>query len=220
MNKHEKSLCLLVIFASCIWFSTINTMFAGTTQITSPVGLPRSNVQSNFTPSIGDTNPTNFTTPPLPLQGGGIESLAMPAIPLRGTSAQNPALEATVQNIGPAAISPVDSFFQLGLPTSISIPKSSSESVTQTTLKKQKKGPTTKQVKSIPKTVGILFWHVLDNFGIPLPVSKNNDLDPSLSHTDMTLLLEKPSQGTVNMTPQKIPESELEGTEVSPNNDK
>jgi hypothetical protein len=173
---------------------------AGTGQIFSPAGLPQSSTQSYTPPTPGNTPTVTFPTPPLPV--GGLSGFPASSLPLNAGN-QKPSgstfVEGKVQLNAPLAppISTVDTFFQCP-------PAAPSEGQRQS----KARGP------------GRFVWHVLDNLGVPMFYSKDADLDPTINRAfamPLPPVLEK-TNGPV--TPQKIPASELEGTEPSPNDAK
>ncbi len=200
MKINTKSINLLFFFILFIQ-TVVSPALAGTTQIVSPAGLPRSTNQTFFTPSIGDTNPANFVTPPLPLQGNALGNPPSSALPIHSTSTQSQPTTTKSKNgaEAPSAAGSVESFFECSAPLATQKIKS-------------------KSTKPLPNKVGKTLWHVLDNLGIPMFVGKDNDLDPALSRNTNTYA-PTTEQTIISPSPQKIPESELEGTDIGPNND-
>ena len=191
-----KALAIVIIvglpFAPHAW--------AGTGQIFSPAGLPQSSTQSYTPPTPGNAPTVTFPTPPLPV--GGLSGFPASSLPLN-TGAQKSSgstpVEGTVQLNAPLAppISSVETFFQCQ-------PVSSPE----------------EQAKSKSAGPGRLLWHVLDNLGVPMFYGKDADLDPSLNRAFVMPSPPVPQKSGGPVSPQKIPESELEGTEPSPNDAK
>jgi hypothetical protein len=73
-----------------------------------------------------------------------------------------------------------------------------------------------KDRKSTPlRSSGRLIWHVMDNIGIPVPTGSEEDLDPSLKQPYVMPLPKMLKEPKYPSNPQKIPESELEGTDDS-----
>ena len=181
---------LLMLFSS-------SAAFAGTGQIFSPSGLPQGSTQSYSPPTPGNTPTVTFPTPPLPLGEGVLQGFPGAAVPLAGTDqGTSTASTSTNQPIARPTEGSVQSFFQCPPATA------------------QKK-----KTASPVKSVGRFAWHVLDNIGVPLSVSKDNDLDPSLIQPYVMPLSKTSTQMSSPPIPQKIPESELEGTDVSPAQD-
>ncbi len=177
---------------------------AGTAQIYSPAGLPQSSTQSYAPPTPGNTPTVTFPTPPLPLNPGVLPGFSGSALPLNSGNTQQPVNPATGGNGAqpPLPSTPgtndVESFFQCNqvMPTSRN-----------------------NQKKSRFGTPGKVIWHILDNLGVPMFVGKDNDLDPSLRQSYMLPPSIIPTHNITQITPHGIPESELEGTEVTPGND-
>jgi hypothetical protein len=195
--------CSKLIMAVLLSLFSFSVAFAGTGQIFSPSGLPQSSTQSYTPPNPGNTPTVTFPTPPLPLGEGVLQSFPGSTIPL-GNGTQKPA-GATAQGSGtqqplPAVIetNTIESFFQCNTPGTLANAK-----------------PSAKKKSSLGKVI----WHTLDNLGVPMFVGKDNDLDPSLSQAYVLPSPATPIKNIVPAIPQKIPESELEGTDVSPNND-
>jgi hypothetical protein len=196
---YKLTLYLLLILVITI-FNTAS-VFAGTGQIFSPSGLPQSSTQTYSPPTPSNTPTVTFPTPPLPLGEGVLQGFPGASVPLNTTSQGLPAATqgGTTEpqpTLTPATNS-VESFFKCP--------------------------PTTAQKahekESPVKSAGKFVWHVLDNLGVPLPVNKDSDLDPSLRQPYVMPLPKTSSQIIIPPTPQKIPESELEGTDVSPAQD-
>ena len=187
----------IVIIADCIF--AVKGL-AGTGQIFSPAGLPQSSTQSYTPPTPGNTPTVTFPTPPLPV--GGLSGFPASSLPLH-TDTQKPAgsttVEGKVQLNAPLAppISTVDTFFQC---PPAALPQAQSKSKTR--------GP------------GRFLWHVLDNLGVPMFYSTDEDLDPTINRAFAMPAPPVPGKTGGQVTPQKIPDSELEGTEPSPDNAK
>lgn len=174
---------------------------AGTAQIYSPAGLPRSSNQDYTIPET--TVPVEtFPTPPIPLPASGISgitSIPLKEVPNIAKPVSEPGAEQLLSPALPGQgknrVKPspsVNSFFQ--------IPQAVEQK--QTAAKNPAKG------------MGKLIWHMLDNLGVPLPISNNEDLAPELRRTYIAPV--HTSQNSNSGTPihQKIPESELGGTDI------
>jgi hypothetical protein len=208
-------LVLVLALADCL------PVIAGTGSLYSPAGLPQSSSQSYTVPSpqVQGTTVT-FPTPPIPL-GGALQDFPSSALPVAGTATGSSPLSGTPQGGTPQAgtqsgqvvttipfkppsteTGNIESFFQCG-PADVGVPKKKSAAV------------------KVAKSPGKLLWHVLDNLGVPMFVGKDNDLDPSLTRTHF--IPPKAAAGQAGSEeispgiPEKIPESELEGPEVLPN---
>lgn len=59
-----------------------------------------------------------------------------------------------------------------------------------------------------------MIWHTLDNLGVPLPIGKEGDLDPSLSKTYVIQPQHLSSEANTKPVYQKIPDSELGVTDI------
>lgn len=181
------------------------TAFAGTGQIFSPAGLPQSSTQTYTPPTAGNTPTVTFPTPPLPLGEGLLQGFSGTSLPLSNTNTQGPAgstggATGTQQPApNPTETNSVESFFQCNPPTSV-----------------PNAAPQTKKQPSVLKTSRKIIWHTLDNLGVPMFIGKDADLDPSLSQAYVMPPLPSPTQNVTPVTPQRIPESELEGIDVSP----
>lgn len=205
MKTIHKAFLLLLGSLAC------SPVFAGTGSLYSPAGLPQSSSQSYTVPSpqVQGTTVT-FPTPPIPL-GGALQDFPSSSLSVSG-SAANAAQGGQTSSTGQAQLKPpitetgsIETFFQC--------PPSEPRA--------NKQSAPAKIVKSPAK----LLWHVLDNLGVPMIVGKDNDLDPSLTHTRF-IPPELPHAGKNGSSsdvgpspniPEKIPQSELEGTEVFPN---
>jgi hypothetical protein len=144
-------------------------------------------------------------------------------------SLPDPTLRGTIGRGGhtPATDNGVESFFQL---TPVQ-PSKAHQNVPSDSV--AAKSIVTNEKKPVMKEVGRALWHVLDNAGVPMVLSKQNDLDPSIdtSHWMPPALVpdlkrvdkpvENPKQTVIEGTAQidngaihKIPQSELEGVEL------
>ena len=192
-------------YAPLLVLLTCSAAWAGTGQIFSPSGLPESSTQT-YTPPTPDNMPTvSFPTPPLPLGEGVLQSFPGSSFPLNhGT--QKPTVTSAENN-------PAQPFIPSSLPTSSveSFFQCNPVSTTPTSPNKPK--------QSILKSTGKVIWHTLDNLGVPMFVGKDNDLDPSLSKAYVMPPPAISSKTIAPVTPQKIPESELDGIDGSQKND-
>jgi len=194
------------IFTSVILLILLgnSAAFAGTGQIFSPSGLPQSSTQNYTPPTPGNVPTVTFPTPPLPLGSEALQSFPGPSLPLNNSGTQKPSGTTTGSTSSQQPLpsttqtNTVESFFQCNPANQTQQPK---------------------KKKSILKSPGKIIWHVLDNFGVPMFVGKDSDLDPSLSQAYVMPPPATSVKNTAPAIPQKIPESELEGTDVSPKND-
>ncbi len=183
----------------CLGFIKTNCSLAGTSQIFSPAGLPRSSSQDY---SIPDTTvPTQtFPTPPIPMGDVGLQGFS--SVPLKEeltTNGAKPATQTTKgpnNSIVPAASGSVESFFQCA-PVPV-----------------VKEEPLANANKSVGFSLGKVIWHTLDNIGVPLPTSKTGELDPSLSKTYVIQPQRQSSETNIQPIHQKIPDSELGVTDI------
>lgn len=205
MIKVGKSISIIISLS--LYFSLLcpRQTFAGTGQIFSPAGLPQSSTQNYTPPTPGNTPTVSFPTPPLPLGEGILQSFPGSSLPL----ATQKSAGASVESVGTQQPLPsttekntVESFFQCN---SLNIPVK-----TKTSIKKK---------TSLLGGAGKVLWHVLDNLGVPMFVGKDSDLDPSLRQAYVMPSPVVSRQTIAPVIPQKIPESELEGTDVNPKND-
>lgn len=173
---------------------------AGTGQIFSPAGLPQSSTQSYTPPTAGNTPTVPFSTPPLPVNGmSGFPASSLPIHAGEQKPSTTTPVEGGIQLNAPLApqINSVETFFQCQPIVSPQVQN-----------KPESHGP------------GRLLWHVLDNLGVPMLYGKDSDLDPSLNRTFIMPSPPVLQKSGAPVTPQKIPTSELEGTEPSPNDAK
>lgn len=112
MQKTVKAITAGIILGAAL--IQAHSAFAGTSQIFSPAGLPRSSNQDYFIPEI--TVPTQtFPTPPIPMGDTGLQSFSN--VPLKEeltTNGAKPALQTTNKQSSstvPAASGSVESFF-------------------------------------------------------------------------------------------------------------
>jgi hypothetical protein len=174
---------------------------AGTGQIFSPAGLPQSSTQT-YTPPTPDNTPTvTFPTQPLPLGGAVLQGLPGSTLPLSNSNSP-PVTTGSSGTLLPLHSNPntssIESVFQI---------PPVAKNINQSTKKKPLKG------------AAKLIWHTLDNLGVPMFIGKDNDLDPSLRQGYVAPSSAISNRQSVPITPQKIPESELEGTDISPKTD-
>jgi hypothetical protein len=232
MKNKIKTVVSLSLVLSCV-----NSTFAGTTQIYSPSGLSPNTYQNAGPPVAVPTlsAPSSST----PLEFAPADSPLPNSSPARPSSSSSSAgVQDSILNgawPGQPQNNSVESFFQLKAKPSLSpSPLPPSEAALQA-----KSAATSKNESSLGG-IGRLIWHTLDNVGIPMFVGKDNDLDPSLrndyvplSNSNKDHSSKNSSNRTVSTSgtferiiphnsespPQKIPQSELEGIEVSPKND-
>lgn len=188
-------------FAVSLLVSVVDTLgaFAGTGQIFSPAGLPQSSTQTYTPPTPGNVPTVAFPTPPLPLGEGVLQGFSGTSLPLDSSSPSSGIATDGSALKQPAASSSstgsIESFFQCNQSVA-----------SQNTQTKKQKG----------SHLGKALWHVLDNLGVPMVLSKDGDLDPSLRHP-ASMPLDSVGQTTgLSPTlrpdpPQKIPARELEG---------
>lgn len=195
------ALILVVLLVAC------NFAIAGTTQIFSPAGLPQSSTQNYVAPTPGNIPTQSFPTPPLPLGGGVMQSITASPLPLNTGQTSSASPDTSGQPLAAPATGSIESFFQCqSLTRDKSIAPATASSII-------------KPGKAVVGDAGKVIWHTLDNLGVPMFMNKDSDLDPSLSRTYMMPPQTVPAKTIAPPIPQKIPESELEGTEVSPKND-
>jgi hypothetical protein len=182
-----------------LWLGLINAncSLAGTSQIFSPSGLPRSSTQDYTIPEI--TVPTQtFPTPPIPMGDTSLQGFS--SVPLKeeltinGTKPASSTANVNTTTI-PAPTGSVESFFRCS-----PIP------LTQEASSTNKNQPAA-------GSLGKLIWHTLDNIGVPLPTSKKGDLAPGLNQT---YFVQPQQHMSSNAKPiyQKIPDSELGVTDI------
>lgn len=191
---------------------------AGTGQIFSPSGLPQSSTQNYTAPTPDNTPTVTFPTPPLPLGESVLQSFPGSTLPLdntnKGTSSGNTKVDVlpSSQSVG---ADDINSFFQC---EPLPLKKSMTQ---QTPIKANTQNKPFNQKKMSPFSIAEkAIWHTLDNIGVPMVVGHDNDLDPSLRQPYVMPSPTMPSRISPPVAPKKIPESELEGTDVSPGNDK
>ncbi len=159
------------------------------------------------------------TTPASTANGAASTASNTSPVQLRGISNQ-----ASVENN--QAAGSVESFFQINQPP---IPQNSSgKYATQRSSMRQTNSQTAKE--SAAGAPFRLLWHVMDNAGVPMFFGKDsNDLDPGLRQGYTSAITEKAKASTPAMSgapagdnsassaqtisPHKIPENELEGTD-------
>jgi hypothetical protein len=192
-----KNIKIFLLLTLIILLENKNIVLAGTSQIFSPAGLPRSNNQDY---SIPDTTVPvqTFPTPPIPLRDAAIKSF--PIMPLRRDIKPNNNNQSTTgenleQNISPIVSdqAKVETFFQID----------SSLNTDQNQYVNKNNLPL--------GGVGKFLWHTLDNIGVPMVMSKDDVIDPSLKKQAIS----KTSAALETATPpcnlnQNIPDSQFE----------
>ena len=193
--KTKKCLLLLTFLPL---LNNTNIVFAGTSQIFSPSGLPRSNNQDYSIPDTTVSTQT-FPTPPIPLRDMGMQNFS--SVPLRHDINSNQAKPTSQENNGQSNAplvsdsAKVETFFQIDSPTNINAAHAINKNA------------------STGGSVGKLLWHTLDNIGVPMFIGKDNDLDPSLRTTNAfktQSVSKKNNISPVNNAHQNIPDSQFE----------
>jgi hypothetical protein len=239
MGRYTKRSTLLVM----LWVLHPSQAMAGTTSITAPVPVrsnvessaPPPGTVNNASappPEGGTLTPVNTTSPSTSTpflqsfpSGDGREAQSSNQAGGQGANA-TPAREGNIQvDVPPPACTQgsVESFFRS------TPPQAPAGNATQNRDAMPRKHSSSNKDSSAVGGLGKFLWHVLDNVGVPLPVGNQADLDPSLTPINGNSAPVSSSNSSESFPfpenhenaaaqasqaiPQKIPQSELEGTQ-------
>jgi hypothetical protein len=220
------------VFPLSLWL--FSPAFAGTTQIYSPSGLAPNNAPDLAPPVAPPPGAPAASPQSLDFMPVGTPLPNSSSIGPTNRSPNSPDIlqETIVKDIWPnqPQSSSVESFFQLTKTLPEIVPNNSQATT-------PKSAPSGKS-NSLPANFGRLLWHILDNAGVPMNANHDSDLEPSIvkgvdwpftkpsttavSHNGAVKApgnLERLQFNENQGAPQKIPQSELEGIEVPPNNE-
>jgi len=205
--------------------------FAGTGQMFSPSGLPLSSTQTYTAPTPGNIPTVTFPTLPLPLGDSLLQGFPGASVPLgeqvqQSTNTSNSPQQSTTNIDRSAQLrgelrqtqSAVSTQQKENKNTTVGLAQAETDTgsigsffqcPTATASSKKNKN------NSPLKGSGRFIWHVMDNIGIPVPTGSEEDLDPSLKQPYAMPLPKMLKEPAYPSNPQKIPESELEGTDDS-----